>query len=599
MPTTTIAQIGDTLCNIAHLHGFNDCTALRSEPANAFIMQRATDAGQVFPGDVVTVPDLVEKDESGSTEQKHKFVKRSNLVSIRFVHGSPHLPYREDPTLINLNISNYVANKAGAPDGNQAFPPDSVRKFNAAGHQDDDTFKVEVTDLRAGGDIKVDLEVLKPVYTAGVVTGHTQFPAAIRADRELKGAIASKQGASQCFRTCYLKLVTDDVDKAAAPTQTLLVSDMHAAGDSEVELLDQVVKASYEVPTCTQNPKCKATASLPIGNDRRRLRLAVHILRLFPIADFSGVDSPVVSIQDMEKRIFTWLRRSYGQISIAPKLLEVRTVDPPENLVSISNDSGLTARGGGQLSFRINAAGHPSQTITVNPSAADTPITTANALAAQIAAPFVATVSENPARFVDPPGRKSADIVITEAGGARVTIDAVVSTDTRQTLTVGRPNPMLFQEWDGNNWLVGSIEQRTVLKNYDTGDDRFDLFVVQRFTSPNLLGAAMMSGHKVDPQRSAGSEAKWSAFIDLRSSDASDSFPIVIAHELMHAVGEVMHTPGSPRQIMNPTANQTNAVNNSKRVREGGVSYDGGTIAGFHNLFNRMRKEGAPLLESW
>lgn len=604
MPTTTIAQIGDTLCNIAHLNGFNDCTALRGEPANAFIVNRATDPGQVLPGDVVTIPDIVEKNESGATEQEHKFEKRTNLVSIRFVHGSPNLPYRDDPTLIVLNISNYVANRAGTADGSKLLPPDSVRRFNADGHADPDTFKVEVTDIRASGDIKVDLEVLKPIYTAGIVTGHTQFPAAIRTKRELKGSLASKQGSTQCFRTCYLKLVTDEVDRDAIPTQSLLASDMHDAGETQVEILDQIVKASYEVTKCPQNPKCRASVTLPIGTDRQRLRLAVHVLRATPGGAL------IVPLADAERRVKTWFRRVFAQAAVGPKLMQAtRAVDPPANLVSFSNDSGLTAAGDGRFSFQIDAPGHTSQVVGPHaPTAGDTPLTTATAMAALISAPFTAAVSENPARFNDPVGSKSADIVVTASDGARVTVTLVgdpATRDTRQTIAVGRPTPLNFESWafpaGNNNWNAGSLQQRTVLKNHDTGDDRIDIFVVQQVTAGNRA-EAMMSNHRIDPQRSSITQVKNSAFMIASTMDGTDTNPFVLPHEIGHVVGELVHAPAAAppnnAEVMERQGTEVNnAANASKRIRDGAVRYDG--PVGDFNLIARMRIEGAPLLEPW
>lgn len=606
MPTTTIAQMGDTLCNIAHLNGFNDCTALRSEPANAFIMQRAADAGQVFPGDVVTIPDLVEKNENGSTEQVHNFVKRTNLISIRIVHGSPNLPYRDDPTLINLNISNYVADRAGTADGSQALPNSFIRKFNAAGHADSDTFKVEVTDIRASGDIKVDLEVLRPVYTAGVVTSHTQFPAANRAERELKGVIASKQGSTQCFRTCYLKLVTDEVDRAAARLQTLMTADMHDEGDSQVEILDQLVKASYEFTKCPQNPKCRATVTLPIGTDRRRIRLAVHVLRATPGGAL------VVPLAAAERRVHKWFRRCFAQAAVGPKLMQAtRGVDPPANLIAISNDSGLTALGDGQFAFDISAAGHPTQNIgPITPNPGDTPLTTANALAALVSAPFAAAVSENPERFNDALGSKSADIVITANDGARVTLSIVTQSETRQTIAVGLPNPLNFESWafpvGNNNWNAGSLEQRTVLKNHDTGDDRIDVFVVQQVTAGNRA-EAMMSNHRIDPNRASITQVKNSAFMTATTMDATNDNPFVLPHEIGHVVGELVHAPAAAppnnAEVMDRRGTEvTNAANASKRIRDGAVRYDAprvNSLPADFNLIDRMRIEGAPLLEAW
>jgi hypothetical protein len=595
---TVKARVGDSLCNIAYLNGFGDCKPLREEPANAYIVNRANDPGQLRPGDLVTIPEFVQNEESGGTEAVHNFVRRGTMAMLRFIHASSTTKVGKDPSLSFLNVSNYITNQAGSPDGSAVFPNSGIRGFNADADQDPDVFKVEVQDINASGELDVELEVLKPIYNAKKkVSGYERFPAAIRGPRMLS-AKASKQGTTTRFWTCYLRLVVDDADKAVANDQTLLVSDIYDpnnAASKDVEILDQRVKASYTIKTCPMNPKCKSTAILPIGSDRRRLRVAVHVLRQ------AAGGAPIVSAGDAEKRILTWLRRSYAQMSIAPKLLMVREVDPPENLVAIANDDGLTAAGDGTLRFTITAAGHPSQTIgPFTPTAGATPLQTAQALAALVSAPFKAIVSENPERFNDPVGRKSADILITADDGARVVIGAnTLSNDSRQRLRVARPNAMMFREWDGNNWLVGSIEQRAVLKNYDTGDDRFDLFVVQRFISPTLLGAAMMSGHIVDPQRRAISKVKWSCFVDRRSADGTEGFPFVIPHEAMHAVGEVMHAVSTVPQIMNPTAQAANGVANSKRVRDGAVNYDGGTIAGNHNLVTRMRQQGGSLMENW
>ncbi|MEZ5425016.1 MAG: hypothetical protein R2747_02015 [Pyrinomonadaceae bacterium] len=608
MPTNYIVQPSDTLCNIAYKHGLADCTTLRAEPGNAAIVARngfqAAPAGddepiQLIPGETVVVPDKTEKKADGSTEQKHSFVVRGDLATIRFVHGSPNLPYASDLTLNNLNISNYITNRGGAADGSRPFPADTVRRFNNDGHTDPDTFKVEVFHKKGAGDINVDIEVLRPVYNpAGVLQPNfKRFPAAIRGDR-LMTSPASKQGSTQCFRTCYLRLVVDAADKAAAGTQTLLASDMHDAGDSKVEILDQMVKASFEIPSCTAGVKCKTTVKVPIGNDRKRLRLAIHVLRKTPGGAL------IVPLAGAERRVWTWFRRVYAQAGIGPKLARaVRGVDPPENLVSISNDSGLTAAGDGQLKFRINAAGKASQVIgPITPGAGDTPLTTANALAALISAPYTAKVSENPARFNDPAGQKSADIVITETSGVRVTIDQVGSGDSRQTLKVGRANPLNLESWavpaGNNNWNAGSLEQRTVLKNHDTGDDRVDVFVVQSL-SGGSGGEAMMSNHRVDPARPSISQVKFSAFIIASMMDGTDNDPFAMPHEVGHVAGEVVHTSNAENeQLMNEGyLGSPNAVGLRKRIRDGAARYT--SPVGNFNLVDRIRLEGAPLLESW
>ncbi|HMS41696.1 MAG TPA: hypothetical protein PKE69_15805 [Pyrinomonadaceae bacterium] len=83
MPRKVTAKVGDSLCNIAFLNGFGDCKPLREDPANAYIVNRVDDPGQVLAGDIVTVPDFIEHSESKGTEQKHKFVKRDNFAILR------------------------------------------------------------------------------------------------------------------------------------------------------------------------------------------------------------------------------------------------------------------------------------------------------------------------------------------------------------------------------------------------------------------------------------------------------------------------------------------------------------------------------------
>jgi len=604
MATKVKAKMGDTLCNIAHLHGFGDCTPLRSDPANAFVLNRADFPGEVFEGDEITVPDLQAKEESGGTEQQHKFVKRANAVTIRYVHGSPTIPYLQDSTVSTLNISKYTADRAGGPDGSRPLPNDSVRLFHADGHNDPDTFKVELTDIRGSGNLDVEIEPLRPKYDAsGKVIGHEPFPGAIKDARKLK-TIATKQGSSKAFRTCYLKLVTDEEDQGKIPKQSVLVADMHDDGDSKVEILDQLVKASYEIKTCPGSPKCKASVTAPIGTDRRRLRVKVHVLNQAP------GDPPIVTLDAAEMRVFKWLRRCYAQAGLAPKLIEaVVAVDPPANLVSIANDSGVTAAGDGTLGFTIHSDAEPDQVVgPITPNAGDTPLQTANRLAAEVKAPYSARVSQNPARFVDPVDQRSADIVITEASGSRVEIDTELSNDSRQTLTVGVVDPINFESWafpaGNNNWNVGSLMQRTVLKNYKdqvNGDDRVDIFVIDQLTAGNRA-EAMMSNHRIDATLATVRGIRYAAFMASDTMDDAEGNPFVLGHEIGHVAAELVHAPATAApglcQIMDRRGTEVaNAFDASKRMRAGAVRYD--APAGDFNIIERIRIEGRTLLEPY
>jgi hypothetical protein len=618
MPRKVTAKAGDSLCNIAFRNGFGDCKPLREEAANAFIVNRADDPGQVLPDDIVTVPDFIEHSESKGTEKKHKFVKRDNMAILRFVHGSKSSSVRNDTTLTFLNISNYITNLAGVPDGEAAkpLPNSAIRNFNADADKDIDAFKVEVFDIDATADLKVELEVLRPVYNAaGTVTGHERFPAAIRAPRLLT-ADASKQGATQRFRTCYLRLVVDDLDKGVAADsfskQTLLASDMFDPADAttkRVEILDQTVKGSYTLPKCPMTPKCRSTVILPVGReqDQRRIRLAVHILRDKPLAD-GGTE--VVTREDVEKRVFTWFRRVYAQANIAPKLISVNIIDPPENLISISNDDGARADGTESLGFRINAKNQVSQVIgPITATRRATPKQTADALARLVQAPFRAVVAENAARLDAASSRiKSCDIVITVDGGERVTIDQEISPAAPgHTLTVGRVRttsvPRAPFSFSG---LIGTLEQRALFRNFDTkfraDDDTVDVFVVDKI-SPDVRGTATISGHRTNAARQAVTKIRCSVLMAKRTIDGTDKNPFTFPHEFGHIAGECGHVGSdaannsiAPAQLMTGGGtSDDNAVDGSKRIRDEALRYDDGTF----NLIARIRRESRALLENW
>ena len=584
---------GDSFCSIAVREGFVNCQPLREEPQNAAIAGR-----QLQPGDEVVIPPLARREEAGPTEATHVMRREGvPLAAIRYVHGSPSDPPHRDPTLTPLNISNYVANRAGTADGSANWVNHGHTTYNADAHADPDTFKVEVHDTRTRqGRLRVTLEALRPTYDATThrLTGHEQFPAGAQRNRRSLDVECVRVPSTNRFRSCYLRLVVDDEDKNARPRQTLLVTDMNAQGDWRMEILDQLVKATYVMPECpaaSDDARCRVTTTAPVGTGKRRLRIAVHVFR----STVGGAG--VVRKGQASRRVRTWMRRVYAQAGITPRVMRLRYVDPVQNLVSVSNNTGANAAGDGQLGFRINATGGLHQVIgPITPAAGATPQATAERLAALVTGGgFSARVSPNPPTFTAVQG--SADLIITETSGRRVWIGNVVSGDSRQRLSVGRVNVANLESWDGTNWLVGSIQQRTALKNYDTGTNRVDILVVTQLTSGNR-GEAMMSGHRVDPPKRAIDPVKWSAFVTAPTMDGTDNNPFTMPHEVGHVALELVHTVGTPQQMMTGTGTSgANAVDATKRIRDGNVTFD--TPAGDYNQVSRLRGEGGPLLSRW
>ena len=179
------AQSGETLCGIAIMGGFVNCTSLRDHAANALLRNR-----QLQVGDEVYIPDLAERQDSAPTERTHVFVRVGvPATSIRFVHGAAATAIPDDATLTFLNISNYRTDRAGT-DGSGAFPGPNHWQFDAAANADPDVFKIEVLDTRApNAQLDVTLQALHPVYAAGIcINNDLNWSSAAERDRRKPGS---------------------------------------------------------------------------------------------------------------------------------------------------------------------------------------------------------------------------------------------------------------------------------------------------------------------------------------------------------------------------------------------------------------------------
>src|SRR6267142_116994 len=352
MPTTVIAQDGDTLCGLAISGGFLNCQALRDDPANAAFLTRDLQAG-----DVVTVPDRESREENRGTEAEHLFeVQTAPPILVRFTHGTPDKPYRQDPTLLFLNVSNFVSNKGGA-NGRQAFPTATV--FDANGHADPDSFKIEVVDPAGPATVRVRVEAMRPILAPdGTITGHEPFTGDA-ADLRFILSTCRKVPSGVCYRSPYLRLVTTEQDLTNNPNglQMVFVTDQADGtnGDNDkIEILDQKVRVSYTRESCpAANPnKCTARSLIEIGPRRRRIRMAVHVFR----QAVGGANVGNITETMVRLRVFKWFRRVYAQAELAPKLDPgVDFLDPPANdMLIISPNHGRASVGGSTLSFTLS-----------------------------------------------------------------------------------------------------------------------------------------------------------------------------------------------------------------------------------------------------
>jgi hypothetical protein len=596
MAAKVTAQDGDTLCTIAINNGFDNCLKLRDIDANS-----AFKSGVLKAGDVVTVPDLNPSENDRPTDNQHKFQIKNRQVGIRFVHGSASLPFDQDLTLTELNISNFTTNLAGVTEGAK-LPDASQAHFDANADVDSDAFKVEVIETRPpGATLEVIIEPLLPTYDAGdTLNGHKDFDGdpkdqgTVRGFRSLIGKALKMEG--KRFRTGYLRLVVDSLDTAARTQQTVLVTDNVSNGDRKAEILDQDIRATYILKDCPigdDKTKCRAMATVPIGRGRV-VKLALQVLRATPTGVVETVqggpgDDGVVKLKDIQTRVDTFCRRHWAQDVIQFKTVLAQTVDLPSNMLTVSDNLGAPAAGHafnsttqGQVSFSVSVQrfgkGTDINTQAVSPvlvNAGATPEATANDIVTAINGVdgLTARVSVNPAEVRTGSGASqlgSADILITDSQNGRVTIPNISGADVQdqdQTVSVSNLSLIFAVRNDLANYHVGSQHERNLFKMLDTGDDRLDIFVVSSFDSrPTLVGFTVTAQTDLDASRRPMSGMFNSIVMRTDASDSTDGFPYALPHEIGHALLDcAQHADGS-RQLMFPTTAPFNDVNDARRL---------------------------------
>ncbi len=453
----------------------------------------------------------------------------------------------------------------------------------ATASTDPKNFHVDVFDDKAGGDtVSATLDVLKPDGTAFA-------PARTH-------AIECKRiGAGDWFRSRYLRCVTDAEDDAVSAAQTILTD--WDPGDPTVEILGQKLKASYSAAGQTKE------AQAEVGRNKTRIRMRAHVLRATVGDDTTGV----VTTAQADQRVNKWFRRVYAQIDMAPQAAAAaRYVDPMANLLSISDNTGANAAGGGRITFRIRFRETPAVVVNVGPyapPAGQTPKATADAIAALINADgshlATARTVQNPPTLEGAITQGSADVIVEHMLGERIELEAAASTDGAQTATVGRVTPANFRGWAIGgllNWVAGSIEQRTLLQNFGSGKGTFDLFVIDTFQTGER-GQAMFRGSFYAAGKQAIDAAVNAAFSRGVCMDGTDANPYSAPHELGHTLLDAVHATGDPNQLMAGGTSGAPVTTGTKRIKDTVQTFDSPAVSAVQET--RIRANGADMLTGW
>jgi hypothetical protein len=357
------------------------------------------------------------------------------------------------------------------------------------------------------------------------------------------------------FRSPFVRLVGDAVDLQAhgAEGRALLVG-----------LRDSVV---VHYGGIERRVRVGAEGNAPGPVSAQQARVVVHILRRAaggkPVIGRDDSSALLLMRQQLQAANQIWLQceLTFG----SPDEVAMELVDPPPaTLLSVADEDGLPARGGGELRFQIgDQAFGPIAT-----HASATPLATARDIEKALRARgFYPVVSQNPTTRSG--AGPSADILVRRADGSFVEIepqpDTKLSTDARQTLRIGRVDLADgVREFDNMTAQVGSLEERTLIKALSDGDDAtIDLFVINQFSGATRQGEAFIA----EP----GAPIVNTVLLD-RNGLRHLPLAWTLAHELGHVLmNDPLHPdnigPDRPWLLMDAD-NGRGTVDGPKRLRE-------------------------------
>jgi hypothetical protein len=613
MPIQVRAVDGDTLCGIAVNNGFRNCKKLRD--ANPTLANR-----DLNPGDQVQVPDVTPKSEAGAVDQLHPFKRLGAPVGRIFYiqdfnRATPEQALSDKQR--QLAVSNYVTGRQGS---GFAFTGTAARDLwrdktffghDADASADPDHFKIQVFDKHAKdkGDAKltVTLQTQRPRLNASVqIERWEDMP-----DAGAKVDITCQQVAAKSpwYRSHYLRVVAerddqnnrpaDVVDNGADRTaQTLVVP--APTDDRRIEILDLRVRAHKDVEDCgatgTQ-PKCRARALADVGKEEKALKIKVFRV------DGPGNQAAQRSRNDIEQTVIPNMRLQLAQCNVALKVLEIKDVPPPRNMIAIGDTRVVKATGGKTIGAMVALASGNITAITTT-HRKDEPSETAQRLAAALRAQGVQTrVSGNPPPINTGTDFGPADILCFNADGTPARVIGVTNSasENQKISSTGG--------WDNNNVttpdvqyganepsfrFIGSADYRALLKNNFEGTDRFCAYVFNNFTQPNpaftLLGYALIPYHEVTAKFKPHAELTLGVLISANAAQRRT----VLTHEAGHALLDAIHTTRASRTPPD-TDFQGNANNKRLAFSEMMTAFDSSVGGGGPQPFLHKRLSDNPL----
>jgi hypothetical protein len=523
---------------------------------------------------------------------------RKTTPTVRLVRGASGAA--GEPALASIPISCFPSALTVA--AGQPFPVSPVRKgdfkldwlkqfpagfgVDADALTDPAVFQVEVVDPDCGASLLyVTLEALLPTYGPTGPTGWQEFPGSERGRRSLQVECRAVPGEPTRFRSRYLRLVTDEADRAAlGPTgQGLLVTDAADGKDGDadrVEILDQKVRASY-----SYGGPSAVTAEAKVGDPsrtRRRIKLFFHLYK------HPSVDDPTLA-EHARRRALRWVRRVYAQAEMSVSIVGVESLEwPAANMLTIHGFNPSTFTSNTPPTSGTDGTGPSKLTLTLTSSDGTTSATETVevGLVKDLDAPALGRrVAEairgkghgwSATAYVVPPSDQplapSCDVMITRTGHT-VTIDAAKHDDTalREPWILQIPVPDRGQVDGEDNMVGGSPTQRRLLREGTSADDRIDVYVVPSMEIPGRAypAYAVVREARFHPDAQVRRAALMAYSSGGKSAmDGGDDTPFTLAHEIGHVLIDGGHN-AAQGELMAGSPCLLNRADAPKRIYSG------------------------------
>jgi N-acetylmuramoyl-L-alanine amidase len=126
MPVEHVVKQGEHLAGIAQSHGFTQWEAVWDAPENRALREQRKNPNVLLPGDRLFIPERQTREESGATNQRHRFTRTGPTLKLRIaLHGLRNQPLAGHEG--TLSIESQSAGFTTGSDGmiERGIPPDA------------------------------------------------------------------------------------------------------------------------------------------------------------------------------------------------------------------------------------------------------------------------------------------------------------------------------------------------------------------------------------------------------------------------------------------------------------------------------------------